>query len=185
MKVFRVVIFLVLAGLTWLAYEKLYKKPAFIIGEKIPSFQAELLNGKSFSSDQLMGKLTLLDFWGSWCGPCRTQNPELARLYKKYSDTLQGYFQIVSIAFDDDTTQLNKAILSDSLIWPDHIRESKMNEGPIGRLFKIREIPTTYLVNDQMRILRVNPSIQELEGILQKTLEVATKDLKKGQDSER
>ena len=104
MKIFQIVIFIVLAALVYFIYQFMYMKPTFMVGEKIPDFQTKTIDGKKFSMDELKGKLVLMEFWGTWCGPCRKQMPELSKLYRTYRDSLHGTFEIVSLAMDDDTT---------------------------------------------------------------------------------
>lgn len=165
MKIFQVVIFLVLAALVYFIYQFIYMKPAFMVGEKVPSFKTKTIDGKNFSIDDLEGKLVLLEFWGTWCGPCRKQMPELSKLYRTYKDSLHGTFEIVSLAMDDDTTALRAVINQDSLTWPYHLREPK-NGGEISNLYQIKQIPTSYLINDQGQIIGVNPGIDELKNWL-------------------
>ena len=167
MKVFQVIIFLVLAALVYFVYQFMYLKPTFMVGEKIPDFKTKTIDGKNFSIDELEGKLVLMEFWGTWCGPCRKQMPELSKLYRTYKDSLHGTFEIVSLAMDDDTTLLRNVINQDSMSWPYHLREPK-NGGEITNLFQIKEIPTSYLINDQAQIIRVNPTIDELKDLLMK-----------------
>ncbi len=167
MKVFQVVIFLVLAALVYFIYQFMYMKPTFMVGEKIPDFNTRTIDGAKFSIDELKGKLVLIEFWGTWCGPCKKQMPELSKLYRTYKDSLHGTFEIVSLAMDDDTTLLRNVINQDTLSWPYHLREPK-NGGEISALFQIKQIPTSYLLNDQSQIIKVNPTIDELKALLQK-----------------
>jgi len=167
MKIFQIVIFIVLAALVYFIYQFMYMKPTFMVGEKIPDFQTKTIDGKKFSMDELKGKLVLMEFWGTWCGPCRKQMPELSKLYRTYRDSLHGTFEIVSLAMDDDTTVLRNVINQDTMIWPYHLREPQ-NGGEITSLFQIKQIPTSYLLNDQGQIIRVNPTIDELKDLLTK-----------------
>lgn len=167
MKVFQVVLFLVLAALVYFIYQFMYMKPTFMVGEKVPDFSTRTIDGAKFSIDDVKGKLVLMEFWGTWCGPCRKQMPELSKLYRTYKDSLHGTFEIVSLAMDDDTTALRNVIIKDTLSWPYHLREPK-NGGEISALYQIKSIPTSYLLNDQLQIIKVNPSIEDLKDMLQK-----------------
>ncbi|MCO6460872.1 MAG: redoxin domain-containing protein [Saprospiraceae bacterium] len=162
MKVFNWVIFIILAGLMYFIYQFMYMKPAFMVGEKVPDFRTTTIDGKKFSIRDMEGKLVLLDFWATWCGPCRKQLPALSSLYRTYKDSLHGVFEIVSVALDDDTTALRLVINQDSLVWPYHIREPKSG-GEIAALYQIKKIPTSYLLNDEGQILKVNPGIDDIK----------------------
>lgn len=178
MKFFRVAIFIILAALVYLIYQFYYLKPAFAIGESIPDFKGTTIDDRPFSIDEMRGKLVLVEFWGTWCGPCRKQMPQLSSLYRTYRDSLHGTFEIVTIAMDDDTAALRRVINQDSLVWPIHLRESKQG-GTIANLFEIREIPTSYLINEKAQIIRVNPSIDELRAILEKVDEAHYSKIRK------
>lgn len=167
MKVFQWVIVVVLAVIVYFIYQFMYMKPAFMVGEKVPDFRTTTFDGNKFSIRDMEGKLVLLDFWGTWCGPCRRQMPELSRLYRTYQDSLHGLFEIVSVALDDDTTALRQVINQDTLTWPNHIREPKSG-GEIATLYQIKQIPTSYLLNDQGQILKVNPGIKDIKEWLDK-----------------
>ncbi len=179
MKIFQYIIFFILAALVYVLYQYMYMKPAFMVGEKAPSFRTQTIDGKNFSLDDMSGKLVLLDFWGTWCGPCRKQLPELSKLYRTYRDSLHGTFEVVSVAMDDDTAALRSVINSDSLVWPVHLRESKSG-GPIIALYQIKKVPTSYLLNDQGQIISVNPDMNELKSWLEKIDQVHHSKTKSG-----
>jgi len=78
------------------------------------------VNGKQRRLSDLRGKVVLIDFWASWCGPCRKENPNVVRLYKKYKD--KG-FEIFSVSLDSDKAAWKQAIERDGLIWPNHVSD--------------------------------------------------------------
>jgi len=171
MKYFNIVIFLILGALVYGIYFFMYRKTDLMIGDKAPDIRSTTIDGKMINLSQFQGKLVLLDFWGSWCTPCRKANPELAKLYNEFHDTLHSNFEIVSIAIDDDTTTLRQAIAQDGLAWPYQIMEPKSG-GPATLDYKIKTIPASYLINDQQMIIKVNPGIEELRDILNKFVAV-------------
>jgi thiol-disulfide isomerase/thioredoxin len=146
-----------------------YKQPKYESGETSKDFTTTLLNGEAFKLSNLRGKYVLLDFWGSWCGPCRRENPELVKLNNEFSGksfkTASG-FEIVSIAIETKQESWQKAIQSDGLNWKYQIGEFERFKSPIATLYGVKEIPTKYFINPEGRILMVNPSVSEVSDYL-------------------
>ena len=124
--------------------------PAGMIGEKVPDFTVKDASGKEYSLAQLSEgkKYILIDFWASWCAPCRREIPNLRNLYAKYGS--RG-FQIISISRDKNAEDWKKAIEDEQLTWPNFLDESD-----IAKLYKVRAIPTMYLVDADGRIVAEN-----------------------------
>lgn len=141
-----------------------YRQPRFIAGERAPDFTAVLANGQTARLTDLRGQYVLLQFWGSWCGPCRAENPHLVRLYQRYH---RDGFEIFSVAIERNRSSWQRAIESDGLLWPWHTVESGQFNGEIARLFNIHSIPTTFLLNPEGRIMGVNLSPDQLEKMLE------------------
>lgn len=146
-----------------------YKKPKFINGEQAPKIQAELIDGRSFSLDDLKGKYVLIDFWGSWCGPCRRDNPSIVALHDEFNqktfDNAHG-FEVVSIAIESNRDRMIKAIQKDGLKWDYHIIQLDRFDSPIAKKYGIKEIPTKYLLNPDGYIMGVNQSYDEIRSML-------------------
>lgn len=147
-----------------------YMKPGMINGQPAPGFEATLLDGQAFRLSELEGQYVLLDFWGSWCPPCRKENPELVQLYDRYSEAnfeqAQG-FTIVSIGIEDNRARWKKAIRSDELHWPYHIYDQATSlrffDSEIAKLYGVKQVPTKYLLNPDGRIIAVKPTVAELD----------------------
>lgn len=137
-----------------------YREPRFVAGEIAADFTATLADGSSVRLNDLRGKFVLLQFWGSWCGPCRRENPQLVELYWKYHD--KG-LEIFSIAIENGTTAgWQRAMQQDGMIWPYHAVQTERLGGPIAKLYNIHSIPTLYLINREGQIMGKNLSPQEI-----------------------
>ena len=145
-----------------------YRQPRFVAGEAAPDFQVTLIDGSNAHLSDTKGKFTLLQFWGSWCGPCRAENPYLVKLYNKYHD--RG-FEIFSIAIEQNARNWQRAISEDGMIWRYHSMEGSDFGGPISRHYNIKSIPTLFLLNPDGNIMSVNPSPDQLDKILGSSLQ--------------
>ena len=149
-----------------LAFKKMQRKPGeslFENGTLIPEINIPDVNGKNISLQSLKGKYVLVDFWASWCMPCRKENPNVVEAYNKYKD--KG-FTVYSISLDDDIEKWKKAIEQDHLSWPYHVSELKGWESEVVHQFGIEGIPTNYLIDKEGIIIASNLRGKELENIL-------------------
>lgn len=119
--------------------EELY--PAGKEGTKVPDFTVTDNTGKSITLAELCQgkKYILIDFWASWCNPCRKEIPNLKKLYKEYAD--KG-FQIISISIDKKKADWEKALKEENLQWPNFL-----DNGDVAIAYKVKMIPTMYLIN--------------------------------------
>ena len=130
-----------------------------------PNFQSTTINGDQLSLSDLRGKYVMIDFWASWCGPCRRENPNVVKLYKKYK---KKKFTILSVSLDQDLTKWKSAIVQDQLEWPHHVSDLKGWNSAVVPLYQIKGIPYTVLVNPEGRIIGMNLRGKELEERLKK-----------------
>lgn len=152
----------------------LYMMPRYSDGEQAPAFKAQLLSGEQFELSDLKGKYVLLDFWGTWCGPCRAEIPNVKKIYEKYHD--KG-LEVVSIALENQRSEKRwrSAVSSLGLNWDYHIFDPvtsfKFLDAKISSdLYGVKEVPTKYLLNDQGQIIGVNMPFEEMNRILEERL---------------
>ena len=130
-------------------------------GELAPDFTAPSVNGSNVTLSDITktNTVTLLDFWAAWCRPCRIENPNLVRLYKKYN---QDGFDIIGVSLDRTKEQWEQAIVDDDLPWTQVSNLSFWND-PIARRYSIRAIPQSYLIDNTGTVIGKNLRGNDLE----------------------
>jgi len=99
---------------------KATKNSAYTAGMEAPEITMNDLNGKERKLSDLRGKIVLIDFWASWCGPCRRENPNVVKEYNNFHD---DGFEIFSVSLDSDAAKWAAAVEKDGLIWDDHVSD--------------------------------------------------------------
>lgn len=136
------------------------------IKSQLPSFSLPNTEGKIISIDTFKGQYFLLDFWASWCGPCRQENPYLVKAFNRFKNK---NFTIVGVSLDDDKDAWLNAIAKDNLAWT-HLSDLKGWENQAAQLFHINAIPFNLLVDPQGNIIASELRGEVLEQKLEKIL---------------
>jgi len=144
----------------------LYKKlEATASSKPAPDFTLPNVDGINVSLSEFRGQTILLDFWASWCAPCRAQSPDLIQLQNTFKNR---DFTIVGLSVDEDRDRWLKAIEDDGLDWP-HL--SKLDGwGDVSKMYGVMAIPQNFLINPDGIILNKNLSIEQLTKRLEQLL---------------
>jgi thiol-disulfide isomerase/thioredoxin len=129
--------------------ERIAASSTTAIGAVAPVFTQNDVNGKPVSLADFKGKLVLVEFWASWCGPCRAGNPNLVKQYQMYKD--KG-FEIISVSLDNNKDKWIDAIAKDGLQWT-HVSDLKGWSNEVGRLYGVRAVPQCFLVGRDGKII--------------------------------
>lgn len=122
---------------------------AVVVGKPAPKFSAKSPEGKLISLDESLGKVTIVDFWASWCAPCRKENPNVVALYNEYHS--KG-LNIIGVSLDQDAKKWKDAIAKDNLSWI-HVSNLKYWDEPIGKQYGISSIPATFILDSKGNIV--------------------------------
>ena len=135
---------------------KKIKEDAILVapGKIAPDFEELMLDQKTkMKLSNLRGNVVLLDFWASWCAPCRKENPALVELYKKYKG---DGFTIMSVSFDTDKEKWKSAIIADKLTWSNHVSDLGGWNSKVGKIYKVNSVPFTVLIDKDGKIIKLN-----------------------------
>jgi peroxiredoxin len=136
------------------------------VGTIAPDFSAPNPEGKSISLKESLGKVTIIDFWASWCNPCRAENPNVVALYNEFHS--KG-LNIISVSLDKDAKKWKEAIAKDKLTW-NQVSNLKDFEDPIAVTYGINAIPSTYILDAKGTIVAKDLRGAELKAKIESLL---------------
>lgn len=137
-----------------------------LLGKQAIDFTQNTTEGVAVSLKDFKGHVTLLEFWASWCGPCRVSNPGLVRTFKKYNT--KG-FKILGISLDNKSENWLKAIKDDGLLWT-QVSDLKEFENSVAVLYHVKSVPSNFLVDQTGKIIASNLEEKELNEYLERLL---------------
>ena len=137
------------------------------VGQPAPDIALSNPDGKTLKLSDLKGKVVLLDFWASWCGPCRRANPSVVAAYNRFKS--KG-FEIFSVSLDQDKDKWVEAIQKDDLKWPNHVSDLKYWKSQAAQLYNVQAIPQQYLIDRSGKIQAIAKAGFSLDVELEKML---------------
>lgn len=143
------------------------------LGNKAPEIMMPSPKGNVITLSSLRGKLVLIDFWASWCGPCRAENPSVVSAYNKYHEQKfknGNGFEILSVSLDQNELAWAKAIEKDQLVWPYHVSDLQGWSNAAALRYGVNSIPTNVLVNGEGIIIAKNLRGEALEKAISSQL---------------
>ncbi|AEE50468.1 peroxiredoxin family protein [Haliscomenobacter hydrossis] len=142
--------------------EELDRAMRLMTGAVAPDFAQATPEGKDMKLSDLRGKYVLIDFWASWCGPCRRENPNVVRMYDQYKG--KG-FDILSVSLDNSRDKWLQAIEQDKLAWK-HVSDLKGWSNEVAQMYEVQGIPKTFLIDPQGKIIATDLRGPSLEAKL-------------------
>jgi peroxiredoxin len=148
-------------------HEVVAKMLSSTVGQEAPEINLPSPDGKEIALSSLRGKVVLIDFWASWCGPCRKEMPNVVMAYQKYKD--KG-FEIYGVSLDQDKSRWVEAIQKDGITWP-QVSDLKHWSSEAAKLYNVQGIPYTVLLDKDGKIIAKNLRGEALDKKLAEILQ--------------
>ena len=138
----------------------IYPRNTLIVGKDIFDFKLPNKNGKKIYTKNYRGSVLLIDFWASWCSPCRKQNPKLLKIYNKFKN--EG-FEVLGVSIDREKDKWLRALKKDKLIWENVIDSKGVKSEVLTKYNATTSVPHNFLIDQDGKIVVIDISIEELE----------------------